>query len=426
MRFGKMPGLGPAPYFMQCARGAAMVSAIAILQGCTPVPPPDVLAQIDRVRGTAFVVEAKELAPAGFAHAEKLRAEANEAFAAGDRAGAQILGERAMAAYAHATMLARVARAESALGQSKDEQSKAKEELGAIDAEQLRVTAEAEALELRVKVVTDAQPTLASEKSDGDREKARLSASRSLAVQGRLLCGAAQLLLAQMPADEKPKAPAAPPKTPAPGSSEDALASAGEALAPPSKETLSNKLLDLNNALGKLETDLAAGPPVPIDQASRLRAGCLSVLTSIRRTKTPVSSAPGAGDTLLSELSAVGNWAPSRDDRGVFVTLRGLFKGDALLPAGSARLAELGRIAAAHPSFPVLVVVHQDKEPGKKDEGAWKTRATLVAQAIQSASASTKIETFFPGTAMPAVDPEGADRARNARVEIIFVTPETF
>jgi hypothetical protein len=30
------------------------------------------------------------------------------------------------------------------------------------------------------------------------------------------------------------------------------------------------------------------------------------------------------------------------------------------------------------------------------------------------------------GTAAPLVDPGGSDRARNARLEIVFVTPESF
>lgn len=412
-----------------CAAAAALT--IWALSGCTSVPPPDVLAQIDRVRVSPALAEAKTLSPAGFAHAEKLRSDANAAFASGDTAGAQILGERAMAAYTHATILSRMARAQALLGETKDAQDNAKEELASIDAEQVRITAEAEALELRVKVVTDAQPPIASEKGDRDREKARMSAARALSAQGRLLCGAAQLLLAQMPADEKPQKktappPAAPAAPAAPGASDDPLVTADEALAPPSKEALSNKLLDLNNTLSKLESDLAAGPPAPIDQASRLRAGCLSVLASLRRTKTPVATVPGAGDTLLSELSAAGNWAPSRDDRGVFVTLRGLFKGDALLPAGAAKLSELGRVAAAHPNFPVLVVMHDDKEPGKKDQGSSKARLSLAAQTISAASGAAKIDSVLVGTAMPAVDPEGADRARNARIEVVFVVPETF
>ena len=33
---------------------------------------------------------------------------------------------------------------------------------------------------------------------------------------------------------------------------------------------------------------------------------------------------------------------------------------------------------------------------------------------------------ILAGNAAPVVDPAGAEKARNARVEIVFVTPETF
>jgi flagellar motor protein MotB len=114
----------------------------------------------------------------------------------------------------------------------------------------------------------------------------------------------------------------------------------------------------------------------------------------------------------------------------VTVTLRNLFKGEALTPAASSRLAELGRIAAAHPTFPVVVVLHQDKEPAKKgkdqrDERAQMSRAELVVKALK-AERAPRVELVLAGAALPVVNPEGADRARNARVEVVFVTPETF
>jgi outer membrane protein OmpA-like peptidoglycan-associated protein len=126
----------------------------------------------------------------------------------------------------------------------------------------------------------------------------------------------------------------------------------------------------------------------------------------------------------------MGTLSPSRDDRGVFVTLRGLFHdgrgGGGLTPAGEAQLAELGRIAAAHPAFPVEVVLHDDRPTPPKDEAARKARAEVVAKAIAGAAAGARIEPIMAGNAAPVVDPSGADRARNARVEIVFVTPETF
>ena len=135
---------------------------------------------------------------------------------------------------------------------------------------------------------------------------------------------------------------------------------------------------------------------------------------------TPVTRAPGAGDALLAELSAMGTMAPSRDDRGVFVTLRGAFQGDGLTPAAQKDLANLGRVAAAHPAFPVLVVVHDDK-PGA---GGGKARGDAAVRALKSASAP-RVEAVLAGAAAPLASPGGRDGGGNARVEVVFVTPET-
>ncbi|MEO7330154.1 MAG: hypothetical protein ABI193_16385, partial [Minicystis sp.] len=236
---------------------------------------------------------------------------------------------------------------------------------------------------------------------------------RALSLQARLLCGAARLLLG---------APLA----------------AG-ATAPDPK--LSAQVDEAMDALGKVEAALAPPdakappapvPAAPIDEATRVRASCLTALTAVRRASTPVSRAPGAGDALLAEISAMGSLAPSRDDRGVVVTLRGLFRdkagkgASALSPAAETRLAELGRVAAAHPSFPVEVVLHQEKALDPRDEPAQRARAEAVAKALGAKAPGVRVEPILAGNVAPVVDPAGADRARNARVEIVFVTPETF
>jgi outer membrane protein OmpA-like peptidoglycan-associated protein len=123
----------------------------------------------------------------------------------------------------------------------------------------------------------------------------------------------------------------------------------------------------------------------------------------------------------------MGTLSPSRDDRGVVVAFRGLFDGrGALVPAANARLAEIGKIAAAHPAFPVEVIVHNDKPVSAKDEAGQRARGEAVAKAIAATARGARIETIVAGNAAPVVDPAGADRARNSRVEIVFVTPETF
>lgn len=366
------------------------VLALAMATGCASVPRPSVVTEASHVSKSPAAKEAKQLAPGAFAHAEKLRREAEAAFEDGDHAGAQILGERAIAAYAHASALARVARAAEVAAKSEAELARASAELAVLEADHARVGAEVDALELKVRVVRDAQPIVPSRPANTAREKARLAAARALALQAQLLCGGARMLLAGDPTDATTAPQAA--------------------------------LKDAQEALDQLTTLLASSPPAtPIDQAARARASCLAALTAVRRAKAPVSVAPGSGDALLAELSAAGA-LPSRDDRGVVVTLRGALEQPALSPETEARLAQLGRVAAAHPGFPVLVVIHLDKN-GTREQKLASARAEAITRALSAAHA-TKVEAVVAGTVAPVVDPSGRYRARNARVEIVFVTPE--
>jgi hypothetical protein len=268
-----------------------------------------------------------------------------------------------------------------------------------------------------------------------------------------LLCGAARLLIAPAPQGSAQPAGASPtgpqPAAASPAGAQPAAASpvgaqpqptaASPAGAQPGSAELATQLEGATAAIKKLDAELAEASgstraiPAPIDQASRARAGCLAALTAARRAATPVTRAPGAGDGLLAELSAAGTWSPVRDDRGIVVTLRGLFAGNALTKAGEARLRDLALVATAHPSFPVAVVVHTDREIRASEEPAWAARADAVVRALGPAQGATaagapagpSIAPFLAGSASPVVDPGGSERARNARVEIIFVTPET-
>lgn len=402
------------------ARGLATRLALvgvlgAIGSGCAGVPRPVVLGEIDQVRAGAAAGEARRYAPDAFARAEKLRGDAEAALTGGDTAGAQILAERALAAYAHAAVIARTARAEATATDARAALVAAEAERGALDADQARVAAEAEALEQQLRVTRDAQPIQPSGKADPDRERARLAAARALAMEARLLCAAARLLT-----------PAPAPGTPASGASASGGPGARDA-------RLEAPLDEAEAALVKVEAELAAPsiPAAPIDAVTRARAGCLAALTSIRRASSPTSRAPGAGDALLAELSAAGAFAPSRDDRGVTVVLRGVFLGrggaGALTPQAEARLAELGKVAAAHPSFPVEIVVHTDKPLTAREEPDQKTRADAAARALLKGSGpSVRVMPLVAGNRAPVADPAGPERARNARVEIVFITPEGF
>jgi outer membrane protein OmpA-like peptidoglycan-associated protein len=377
------------------------VLATLLLAACAPTPRPSVLAEVEQVRRGAAAEEARRHAPGAFAHAEKLRREASVAFEAGDLAGSQMVGERAIAAYAHAHALARAGRAEEAQAQALRSLEAARAELTTIDADQARVAAELDALDMKIKVARDAQPVVPSRKADPEREKARLDAARALSLQARMLCAAARLLMVPAPPAAAPSAPAAP-------------------------GALAAQLNEATQAVEKLDAELAGQVAAPIDQASRVRAGCLAALTAARRAATPVSHAPGAGDALLAALSASGGWSPVRDDRGVVVTLRNLFAGSSLTPAGEGRLRELAQVAAAHPAFPIAVVLHSDREPpSPRDDGVLRARADAVVGALRAAKVQ-RMEAVVAGARAPLVDPAGRERGRNARVEIVFVTPETF
>jgi hypothetical protein len=380
---------------MSLSRGLVAVVALVIASGCARVPRPSVMAEAGQVASSAAAKDARQLAPSAFAHAEKLRREAEAAFNDGDHAGAQILSERSIAAYAHASALVRLARSAEVSVKAEAELARARAALAELEADQARVGADVDALELKVRVARDAQPIVPSRRADPTRERARLAAARALALQAQLLCGGARMLLAGD--STKVDAP-------------DATSDPGETIKA------------AQAALDQLTELLATSPAAaPIDQAARVRASCLAALTAVRRTKAPVATAPGSGDALLAELSAAGA-QPSRDDRGVVVTLRDELKKPALPQEIEAKLTELGRVAAAHPGFPVLVVVHLDKDDKKARELA-KTHAEAVTRALAAAHAP-RVEAVMAGTATPVVDPNGRNRARNARIELVFVTPE--
>ncbi|HVJ89638.1 MAG TPA: hypothetical protein VM580_07520, partial [Labilithrix sp.] len=115
--------------------------------------------------------------------------------------------------------------------------------------------------------------------------------------------------------------------------------------------------------------------------------------------------------------------APSRDERGVVVTLRQLFKNDKLTSEGETVLQDLGRVAAAHPAFAVQVVIHDAASPSSAEAAQNKKRGEAIAKALTDGGASaakTKVEQA--GARTPVFDPADAKRrGRNARVEIVFV-----
>jgi hypothetical protein len=180
-------------------------------------------------------------------------------------------------------------------------------------------------------------------------------------------------------------------------------------------------LTELGPDVTKLDERLAAGArPVPIDDAARVRARCLDVLTRARRA----ASADGAGssDALLSELSASGGWDPVRDERGVVVTLHDAFHGAEVTEPITTKLKELGRVAAAHQGFALQVVVHDAQPPKAKDETDSKRAAAASGALVAGGAVAARIATELAGARAPLVDPRDAkQRGRNERLDVVFV-----
>lgn len=358
-----------------------VAASLLLALGCAAAPPrPRVLGEVDTTRTSAAVLDAEQRAPQAYAKAEELRRRA-EASHPKDSAAAQILAEQALAAYERAVIQARQVRAEARRSENDVRIQRAQAELASLQAQEQQVRAETEDLELRARVLTDALPVPQSGPANKEREQARLEAARALGLQARLLCASARLL-------------------------------------DPSRPALAELATALDNFAERLGKKGAAAP---IDEATRLRSRCLTELSEVRRPKTLAAPAHGSGDTLLSELSNA-SYAPSRDDRGVVVTLRGVFaRGASLNATTEGTLQALGRVATAHPDFPILVVLHNARA-GAAGE---KERLDAIVGGLKQAGVQ-HIAGEFAGNAAPLVDPSrpSADE-RNDRVEVVFVGPSS-
>jgi hypothetical protein len=355
--------------------------ALALLcVACAATPRPRVLTELDATEKSPAVLAARGQAPQAFARAEALRHEAEQAHDAGDPAGAQILGEQALAAFQRAVTLSGVTQAEQRAAAADVSLNRVKAALAQAEQAQKQLDADTEGLELRLKVARESLPMPESgAPASPERELARREAARALTAQARLLCSAARML--------DPKRASLDPAF--------------------------QKIADV-------EKVLATNALTPIDEARAVRSTCLTELTAARRPRTQANPADPTSDALLKELSDA-SLRPSRDDRGVVVTLETPFERDDRLSARAAtKLADLAGVAKAHPDFPVLVVVHGAVKLGDARESA---RGDHAASALREHGAP-RVETAAVGMALPRVDPRtpGA-AARNDRLEIVFVAP---
>ncbi len=375
-------------------KGRALVVACAIaMAACAQRATVPGLVDAQQASKSPAAVTARKLAPQAVDEADAFLKLANQAREDNDDVGAALYAERAIAGYQRALMLARVARATTDLASATTDGDKADAERKTLIAQRADADRQGDELEKKLFLARELRSPSNSGPADPQREAARLSAAKSLALGAHLLCGAARLVDSQT----------------------DGL------------KTQEDKLAELDKKLdadGTSAATLGRGPhqdakPAPIDDAARARADCLSLLTKARRAHPIASGGGQSADPLLSELSAAGS-EPMRDERGIVVTLRDVFAGSALSKDGQAKLESLGRVAAAHPNAPVQVVIHDatTQPPGQ--------RAQLVTAAVVKGGAKPdKIAGEIGGTRAPVVDPNDAhNRGRNARVDIVFITTD--
>lgn len=341
----------------------------------------------ERMRAGLGGQDAQTLAPQAFAAADQELRLAKEAQASGDSVGAELHAERALATYNQAIALARLSRATQEEAAANEALAKASDQAQKYAAQRKAIDHEADDLEKRLRVAREAQLPPASGPADPERERARAVAAQALVTQARLLCSAARLVSPQAPG-----------------------------------------VTEAETVVTNLEKQVASTKAVAIDPAARARAACLTSLTKVRRT---AGSDSDQADTLLGELSQAGaaakgksDLAPARDERGVVVTLRSAFKGDKLTPEAEGSVKDLGRVAAAHPTFAVQVVVHDAQAPSAAEAAQDQKRGEAVVQALIAGGVpGTRVKVEQAGARAPVVDPKDAKhRERNARVEIVFVS----
>lgn len=350
------------------------------------------LADADRARTSEATAAARALAPQVAAEGDDELRRAREAQSAGDDVAANLHAERALASYARAAVLARLSRATEDESSAKRALGAATESLATNAAARRDTDREVADLDKKLRVARDLHAPAGTSPGDPEREKARKVAAESLLVHATLLCGAARLV-----------------STEAPGLAE------------------AQKSLDDAKARLASGAKASAGGSHVIDAAARARAACLSALTHARRAK---GASADQTDALLGEVSAALTAAgrgrdatATRDERGVVVTLRGAFQGAALTKDGEALVKELARVASAHPTLPVQVVLHTAEASEKAQADG---RAASIKTALEGAGLSaSRVGVENAGAGAPVVDPnERRLRARNARAEIVFVAAE--
>ena len=375
-------------------RRAAWPLVVALAAAaCAPIPAPQVLSEADRISQSPAALDAKEHAAPSWARAEKRRLEAHEALDKGPAARAQFLAEEAIALYNEGIALSRLAKATLREKAHQVEHDTLAAELRELDAQQARASSEVAALEARLAALTALADTTAT---GAEAEAKRRDGARAFLLQAQLLCAAGR-----------------------------AVGDGGQA----GSDAELKKDLDAADAqLVALAAELGdAKKQAPMEAVAKARAACSALLGRARRAGSTKAASLQTGD-LLEQLSAMAAssgalMAPERDERGVVVVLRELFDGDSLKPGAKERLAELDRVSAANDRFPIAVVLHSDKPLSAAERQKWQARGASIAGALGAVSKTKKL-VFVADDAEPLVGRKSPERALNARVEIVFISPE--
>ena len=337
--------------------------------------------ELERVRTSPAAEGAKQHAPSAYANAEELRLRAREAKARGDDVGASLIAERAIASYSRAALKARIARASEEEARAKTDLTASLASLERYRLERARADREGELLSAKLAQGHSSQLTGTSGPADPKREAARFVAAKSLLVEAKLLCSAARLTSSKGPKLDEAEAAITPLE-------------------------------------GELDKPRAGSAGPLIDRAARTREKCLAALTQARRLSAKSFT---AGDVLFAELSAQGGFGPTRDERGVVISLKKPFGTSGLLPKTEELLKKLATIATSHRKFGVQVVIH-DSDPSSKPKSG-DARLVQAEQILVNAGVQKEhVRGELAGGALPLLDPASQGAAeQNARLEVIFV-----
>ncbi len=356
-------------------RTLGLVLALALVGCATSTARPSILVQLEEIHGLPATTQSGAAVPQLLARAEQLQADAEAAWKRGESVQAQALGERSRAAYAALREVARAVKAEQRLAAVQAELSTLEGRSTALKARQQSVDAELAELERLLAVERDAEVLAPASAASPEREAARRDAARRITAQARLYCAAAQLL--------------------------------------------GGKTDSLDTELESLDTSLAKQlVPTRIDAAWKARASCLEALTMARRPQLADHPATGESDALMATLSHA-HLGPSRDERGVVVTLTSSGNAASRAAKRSALLEALSPIVKSYAGA-MLVVTHRARsEAGKTDQ----EQAQALAKELLLRGAK-QVTPLAVGARLPLLPPERPESAAaNERTEIVFVTP---